>query len=379
MGYVRDFATQHPIIASQLELERGDTFERLKRLKQERSRKHLTFKRGGGAQTLTLDARNSRRCLEAAMGFGSADIIQDEAGLIENILQSTVMRMFGARENTFLLKVGNPFFRNHFYKTSHSKRYKQIFHNYKDSIRDKKNGYYGFTKEFIDEAREEDFFDVYYECKFPPEDQIDNEGYRRLLLTTDLKVKKINNIRKFELKGEPKLGADIGGGGDFNVYCIRWDNVAMIYGHNKSNDTMINVAIIEEIMQKFGIKQENVFIDDVGIGRGVCDRLREKGVRVNGVAAGAKARKPEYLNLKAELSFKMAKWIKKGGLLREYVLKYETVWQQLTWIKYKKNSDKQTKIISKADLKKKTGKSPDFADALILTFYEPAVVGAFAI
>src|SRR5690348_4751463 len=44
MAYVRDFATQHPIISSQLELDKSDTLERLKR---ERSKKHITFKRGG--------------------------------------------------------------------------------------------------------------------------------------------------------------------------------------------------------------------------------------------------------------------------------------------------------------------------------------------
>jgi len=43
-------------------------------------------------------------------------------------------------------------------------------------------------------------------------------------------------------------------------------------------------------------------------------------------------------------------------------------WIQLNWVRYKINTDKVLAIEPKADQKKRTGKSPDFADALMLTF-----------
>lgn len=47
------------------------------------------------------------------------------------------------------------------------------------------------------------------------------------------------------------------------------------------------------------------------------------------------------------------------------------VWYQLTWIKYKVSSDKVLQIEPKEDLKKREGKSPDFAEAIMLTFADP--------
>jgi len=367
MAYIRDFATQHPLIYTQLELDKNEVLDRLKR---ERSRRHLTFKKGGGVQTLTLDARNSKRCIEAAMGFGSKNIIQDEASLIGDNLHSTVMRMLGGYKysESFLLKIGNPFYRNHFYRSANDAKYKQIYHNYKHSLADNKAGYHGFDKEFIEEMKNEAFFDVYYDCLFPPEDKIDERGFRQLVVSSDLHFKEVKPV------GEPMLGADIGGGGDYNVYVVRWDNLAKITAYNKSNDTMVNVSEIERIIKKYNIKPENVNIDDIGVGRGVVDRLKEKKLRVNGVSVGAKSKQIKYANLKAELYWLCSIWLK-DNYLEDFKINYTSVWQQLTWIKYKVNSDKQIGIEPKADLKKRTAKSPDFADAFMLTFYKKPTAG----
>jgi len=51
-----------------------------------------------------------------------------------------------------------------------------------------------------------------------------------------------------------KLGCDIGGGGDYNVYVLRYRNFAIICGYNKSNDTMTNVAEIERIIKELSVK-----------------------------------------------------------------------------------------------------------------------------
>ena len=367
MSEIREFATQNPIIASQLELDKGDTLDRLRR---ERSKKHITFKRGGGIQTLSLDARNGKRNFESAMGFGSKNILADEAGLIEDPLWATVMRMLGGDlkfdiRRKMIIKIGNPFFRNHFYRSSKDPDYFQVLHNYLDSMRDYENGYYGYTPAYIEEMRKQAFFDVFYECKFPDEDMIDAKGYRQLVRYEDIKQGTVTPI------GIARLGADIGGGGDSNVYIIRWDNCAIVVGTNRSKDTMTNVTEIIRLMEEFKIEAEDVSIDDIGIGRGVTDRLRELDYAVNGVSVGSPAiQKGKYANLKAELSWDCALWLKAGN-----VLEPNTNWQQATWIKYKVNTDKVIKIEPKQEMKTRTGKSPDYWDALVLTFFEPPQLG----
>lgn len=366
MAYVRDFATQHSIISSQLLLDKTDTLERLKR---ERTKKHLTFKRGGGVQTLTLDARNGKRNMEAAMGFGSKNVIEDEASLIEDPLHATVMRMLGgyAYDQSFLLKIGNPFYNNHFKRSANNPRYNRVHLTYEDSLRDRDAGFHGFDPQFIEEMRDEAFFDVFYECRFPSEDTIDTDGFRQLVTSDDIKQGPVDRSNPTK-----KLGCDIAGGSDLNVYVVRTPRGAYVAGQNRSSDTMVNVGEIERIVSEEGIQWEDVSIDDIGIGRGVTDRLKEKGYPVNGVSVGSASTDPaRYSNLKAELYWEARKKVREEG----FTFDPHPGWEQLTWIRYKVNSDKQVKIEDKQALRKRKGKSPDYAEAFMLTFYQAPYVG----
>jgi hypothetical protein len=152
---------------------------------------------------------------------------------------------------------------------------------------------------------------------------------------------------------------------------------------------MTNVSEVVRIIDKYTIekdgkkvrllKPENVFIDDIGIGRGVSDRLKEmsaqvNGVKitynVNGVSVGEKAKDPtKYYNQKAENYWLAQEWLKKDDtkLLRDK----DNRWHQFTWIKYKVSTDKVLQIEPKDDLKKRMGKSPDFAEGWMLCFSVP--------
>lgn len=355
MRYVIEHTFDQQIFMRALELQDNVSLDRLRR---ERSRENLTFKGGGGIQVLSLDARNTKRNIEAVMGFGGNRVILDESSLIEDNLYSTVKRMLGGYKyrNTFLLEIGNPFYRNHFLRTWQGKRYKKIFIDYKQGLKEGR-----YSQEFIDEVKAEAYFDVFYECKFPEADAIDSRGYRNLV--TDDEVRKA--MGKVKRKKKPlKLGADIGGGGDYNVYVVRGLNYAWIEARNTSSDTMTNVTEIKNIMKKYKIPAHQVYIDDIGIGRGVTDRLKELGKKVNGVTSGAKAKdSTRYKNQKAEMFWNLRTWLKNGGTLESHA-----GFNQLTWIKYKVSTDKVIQIETKQELVQRSGKSPDYADALALTF-----------
>ncbi|MBI4038713.1 hypothetical protein HY384_02025 [Candidatus Daviesbacteria bacterium] len=360
MNYIIDHCFDSNLFLSQLELEQSFTLDRLRR---ERSRNHLTFKNGGGIMTLTLDARNSKRSLEAAMGFGGNRLILDESSLIDDPLYATVKRMLGGHpySNTFLLEIGNPFYRNHFYRTWNTERYNKLFIDYKVGLAEGR-----YSEEFIEEMRDEAFFSVFYECKFPEEDIVDEYGYRVLLTNEELNNAFVNE--HLPMERELYLGADIAGGGDYNVFVMRTKQFAWIESKNRSNDTMTNVSEIQRILEQYpNLKPQNVFVDDIGVGRGVSDRLRELNLAVNGVSAGEKAlNAAKHKNIKAECYWLASQWIKQGGkLLRD------DNFRQLTWIKYKVNSERVLQIEPKEGLKQRTGRSPDFADAFMLTFVTP--------
>ena len=381
MGQVIEHAFDDEFFTSRLELDRSTTLDRLKR---ERSRNHITFLGGGGIQTLTLDSRNMKRNIEAAMGFGGQNLILDESSMIDDPLYATVKRMLGGYKysETFLLEIGNPFHRNHFYRTWHDPKYHKLFIDYKLAMAEGR-----FSPEFIEEMRNEAFFYVFYECLFPDEDAIDSRGYRQLLSTEDIEGAFVGLFDPDEAT-PMTLGVDVAAGGDFNTYVIRQGQTSWIESFNHSNDTMTNVNETIRIIEKYQlagtaehhnctdtdgkqwyrlIKPEAVSVDDIGVGRGVTDRLHELGYMVNAVSVGVPASDPtKYKNLKAENAWKAEQWIKAGGKLRK-----DGQWQQLTWIKYKVSTDKVLQCEPKEDLKARTGKSPDFADAFMLTFTQP--------
>lgn len=357
MSYIIDHCFDNALFLDQLEL---DPSEKLDRLRRQRSRDYITFKTGGGVRTLTLDARNTKRNIEAAMGFGGNRIILDESSLIDDTLYATVKRMLGgyAYDDQFLLEIGNPFYRNHFYRTWHSPTYNKIFIDYKIGLEEGR-----YSPEFIEEMRQEAFFDILYECKFPDEDEIDQRGYRTLITMEQIEKAYTETLPKGK-KTDWILGVDIGAGGDFNVYVLRNKDIAIIESKNQSNDTMTNVFEVERIIKEYKIDPSNVFIDDTGVGKGVTDRLKEKGIRVNAVSFGQDPQdKTKFKNLKAEIYWAAKQWIEAGGKLFK-----NPNWIQLHWIKYKISTDKVLQIEPKDELIRRTGKSPDFADAFALTF-----------
>ncbi len=356
MGYLIDHLFDQPFFLDQLEL---DSTTKLDKLRRERSRDNLTFKGGGGVKTLTLDSRNGKRSIEAAMGFGGNRLILDESSLIDDVLYSTVKRMLGgyAYDDTFLLEIGNPFYRNHFYRTWHSDRYNKLFVDYKIALEEGR-----FSPEFIEEMREEAFFDVFYECKFPDEDEIDERGYRTLLTTEQIESAFVDHVPSGQTN--LKLGGDIAAGGDENSFTLRSPDIAWIESANRSKDTMSNVVEVARVMTDYGVNAGDVYLDDIGIGRGVSDRLKELGHAVNGVSVGEKPQdETRFKNIKAEAFWNLRQWVLAGGKLHR-----DQRFLQLAWIKYKVTTDKVIQIEPKEELKRRTGKSPDHAESCMLTF-----------
>ena len=115
-------------------------------------------------------------------------------------------------------------------------------------------------------------------------------------------------------------------------------------------------------------KPAKVFIDCIGIGAGVVDRLQEMGYScVEGVNVARTANNKEtYANLRAELWAEMRDWFM--GELPVQIPDTDDLHADLCSLGYKHRSNGQLLIESKADLKARGMPSCDLADALSLTF-----------
>lgn len=332
-----------------------DTKEPLEKIKRERSKKRINWKCGGGLRAITADAKNRHRVKESLSGLGSPNIIEDEASLIPDNLQSMILRMLGGHQGGFLLKIGNPYTRGHFFKTWNSEKYKKIFIDYNIALKEGR-----YTPEFIEEMRKEAFFDILYECKFPAEEELDIDGYRRLI--SDIEISNLKTGGNHS--GILKLGFDVGEGGDANVGVLRSDKFAQIVFLSKVSDLMATVGEISRIIKDYKIDAENCFVDDTGIGAGVVDRLHELGHNVRGIKWAEKPNDDAFLNKKAENFWDLRNWIKEGGKLE---IKDE--WNELAEIKYKEDSSGKVKIKSKEEMRKEGKESPNcfIAGTMILT------------
>ncbi len=131
-------------------------------------------------------------------------------------------------------------------------------------------------------------------------------------------------------------------------------------------DNMELAARVAREIEYFG--PDAVFVD-AGCGGGVIDRLRQLGYRnIIEVPFGSGASRPgQYANKRAEMWYDMAQWIKTAGVLPPNAdLKAD-----LCQVRYDYDAQGRLRLESKETLKARTGKSPDLADALALTFAAP--------
>ena len=110
-----------------------------------------------------------------------------------------------------------------------------------------------------------------------------------------------------------------------------------------------------------------IFVDGVGVGGGVVDRLRQLGYPVIEVNNGEVAtRKDRYSNKAAETWSLMKEWLRTGSIPNDEELK-----AQLTGREYTHDGKMRIVLEKKDDMRERGLESPDRADALAMTFAQP--------
>jgi phage terminase large subunit len=114
-----------------------------------------------------------------------------------------------------------------------------------------------------------------------------------------------------------------------------------------------------------------IMVDVIGLGAGVVDRLCEMGLPARGVNVGEGSTvKEKYINRRAELWFEMREWF----MARDCCIPDDpTLVGELTSPRYQFTSNGKMKMESKEEMKRRGLRSPDVADALVLTMESPAV------
>lgn len=352
--------------------------ENLDYIRRNRSKDNITFKVGenqiGNVVTLSADARRKGDDAgDILIGHGAQNLIEDDAALIPDAIHGKALRMLGGHAGKdFLLKITNTFGRNHAYRSSIDPKTNKIVIDWQQGVREGR-----LTEEFVNEMRatlDPVMFGILYDCIYPPTNLVDEQGWMPLLVEDDI----INaQARKVESKGYKRLGLDVSEGTNYNAYVIRTDNHAFVKEKSTEKDLMKTADRFCAVMAEERVHDTHAFVDAVGIGAGVSARAKQMGKNINAVKSGEKpterkeaekvANPIEFMNLRAELNWKMKEWIRQGGALET-----SKEWMQLTKLRYRETPNGKIQIMTKVEMRARgllgMTESTDIPDALALTF-----------
>ena len=172
-----------------------------------------------------------------------------------------------------------------------------------------------------------------------------------------------NKTRRYEYY----ISADIARlGNDKTVICV-WHGLELIKIVKMDKSTVDEVCDrIHNLAGFYGVSKSRIIVDEDGVGGGVVDMLKCKGFLNNGKPKG----KTNYQNLKTQCYFTLSRLVEEGRVaikVRDYM---DEIMEELSQIKEADvDKDGKVKLIKKQDLKESLGKSPDFADAIMMRMY----------
>ena len=190
-------------------------------------------------------------------------------------------------------------------------------------------------------------------------------------LITALSVRKAF-IAKISNSASPLvIGLDIARfGDDKTVFCFRRGRLCFKFDILTKQDTVAIANHCQALIQDFS--PARIFLDVGGIGGGVYDILISRGYRsiVRAVNFGSQALLTDrYVNRRAEMWDMAREWLNQE--LPVQIPPDEDLLNDLCSVNKKYDSKGRLQLESKDEIKKRLGRSPDKADAFVLTFAEP--------
>lgn len=179
--------------------------------------------------------------------------------------------------------------------------------------------------------------------------------------------------------GEQHLGVDPARfGDDETVLAYRVGDMLMgIEAFSKFDTVEIAQHVEREYVRGKGIKGPNVKVDTIGLGGGVQDFLAYKGIPVTPFIAGAspvedfEEEHNDFARLRDQQWWRLRNLLKDGkiGLHPDLATNTKLI-EDLTAPTYTVVGDKKVQVESKADIKKRIGRSTDYGDAIMQVFSE---------
>lgn len=173
-------------------------------------------------------------------------------------------------------------------------------------------------------------------------------------------------IRELEPVGQVVIGCDVARfGDDETVIAARVGNAVRIVEHYNGKPTTHTAGRVAFWAAEH--PDARIVVDDSGVGGGVTDQLRGMGLDVEAFNGGEKARRHErFPNRRSESWFEAAAQLEDIDLDQD-----EQLAADLTSPRYSYDLKLRQVVEKKEETKKRLGRSPDRADAVLLTLTGP--------
>jgi len=163
------------------------------------------------------------------------------------------------------------------------------------------------------------------------------------------------------------LGVDVARfGDDESVICVRLGNgVEKIRTFNKL-DTVEVADEVTQVFREYEKVCELIAVDAVGIGAGVADTLRKRGLPAIDIESAEKAYQyNRFYNKRTEMWYKLRELFRTDAIA---IPNNEVAIGELTTPRYSFDQGGRYVLESKSDMKKRGLKSPNTADAIVYAF-----------
>ena len=186
---------------------------------------------------------------------------------------------------------------------------------------------------------------------------INNESINKLFSNTHI------------LDGEFYITADIARLGKDKTVVYVWSGLRVVEiavrDVTKVNES---VNIIKELIIKYNVNLNRTIVDEDGVGGGVVDYLNCEGFTNNSKPIDVNGIKVNFSNLKTQCYYRLAEMINRNELYFDCDEEVERLLtEELEWVRLPKEIDThKISLLSKDEVKKQIGRSPDYSDALMM-------------
>jgi post-segregation antitoxin (ccd killing protein) len=287
-------------------------------------------------------------------------LVFDEASAIPDIIWEVSEGALTDEDTQIIWAVfGNP--------TRNTGRFKSCFGNMKhrwnnrriDSRTVEGTNKEQFRKWEEDHGEDSDFFRVRVRGEFP------KAAGNQLISSAAVEYAVKNELYEDEYSFQSIIiGCDVARyGDDETVITVRQGRKVLEQLCYRELDNVQVALKVAEIYRKYS--NATIMVDEIGVGAGVVDYLKNMNYPVMGVNVGKQAdEKDKFFNVRAEIWYRMKEWVEAGADIpgdRELC-------EQLASPEYSYTPKEQIKLEKKEDMKARGLSSPDRADSLALTF-----------